>query len=235
MQWAATVEGHEVGDVDQRVDRAQSDGRQATLQPFRRRPVLHATHKAQCEAGAQRGVFNRHRRGCCERTLDRLRRIVVKLAHVGRAEVARDAVHAGRVRAVRRQVNFDHRIAEAGPFRVRLADGRVARQFDDAVVIFGEFKFGGRAQHAAALDAANIADAERDVLAGNVGARRREHADQSRARVRRAADHLNRRTFSGIDHAHAQTVGVGMLFGGDDLGDDVRRQRLRLILEVFDL
>ena len=54
MQRTAAVEGHEVGDVDQRIDRAQADGREPLLQPLRRRAVLDAAHQAQREARAQR-------------------------------------------------------------------------------------------------------------------------------------------------------------------------------------
>ena len=52
---------------------------------------------------------------------------VLERAHVGGGEVARDAVHAGAVGPVRRQVDLDHRIVEAGPFGVAGADRRVGR------------------------------------------------------------------------------------------------------------
>ena len=71
------------------------------------------------------------------------------------------------VRPVRRQVDLDHRIVEPGPSGVRLADRRVGRDLDDAVVIVGQLQLGGREEHAAALDAPNGADPERDVLARN--------------------------------------------------------------------
>jgi hypothetical protein len=53
MQRPGAVVGHEVGDIDQRVDRAQADRGQTLLQPFRRWPVLDAAHQPQREAGAQ--------------------------------------------------------------------------------------------------------------------------------------------------------------------------------------
>ena len=92
-----------------------------------------------------------------------------------------------------------------------------------------------RAQHAAALDAADRADAERDVLAGNERARRREHALHAGARIRRAADDLHRRAVAGVDDADAQPVGVRMLLGGDHAGDGEGGQRLRLVVDVLDL
>ena len=54
MQRPGAVVGHEVGDIDQRVDRPQADRGQALLQPFRRRAVLDAAHQPQRESRTQR-------------------------------------------------------------------------------------------------------------------------------------------------------------------------------------
>ena len=40
---------------------------------------------------------------------------------------------------------------------------------------------------------------------------------------------------AGVDHAHAQPVGIGMLLGRDHARDGEGRQRLRLVLDVLDL
>ena len=53
MQRAALVEGDVIGDVHQRVDRAQANRLQPVLHPFRRGPVGDAAHEAQREAGAE--------------------------------------------------------------------------------------------------------------------------------------------------------------------------------------
>ena len=53
MQRPGAVVGHEVGDIDQRVDRPQADRGQALLQPFRRRAVLDAAHQPQRKARTQ--------------------------------------------------------------------------------------------------------------------------------------------------------------------------------------
>ena len=167
MQRPGAVIGHEVGDIDQRIDRPQADRGQALLQPFRRRAVLDAAHQPQRKAGTQLLVLDRHFHRTGKFALDRLDAGILELAHVGGGEVTRDAVHAGAILPVRRQVDFKHGIAEPGPLRVRRADRRVGRQLHDAVMVFRDFQFGRRAQHAAALDASDGADAERDVLAGN--------------------------------------------------------------------
>ena len=70
------------------------------------------------------------------------------------------------------------------------------------------------------FDAADHAFGERDLLAGDEGADRREDAAHAGARIGRAADDLHRRAVAGVDHADAQPVGVRMLFGLDDARDD---------------
>ncbi len=236
VQRPRAVVGHEVGDVDQCIDRPQADRGQALLQPGRRRAVLHAAYQPQRESRTQFGVFDRHLHRAGKLALDRLDSGILEFAHVGRGEIAGDAGHAGAVLPVRRQIDLEHGIAEPGPLRVSGADRGIGRQFHDAVVIVGDLQLRRRAQHAAALDAADGADAERDVLARNEGAGGREHADKPRARIRRAADDLHRCTsVAGIDHADAQAVRVGMLLGGDHARDRERRQRLGLVLEMLDL
>ncbi len=116
VQRPAAVVGDEVGDVDQRVDRAKADRLQPLLQPLRRRAVLDAANEAQRERRAQRmGLaeveLDRDRAG--EFALDRLRRALLERADVGRGEIAGDAVDAGAVGPVRRQVDVDHRVVEA--------------------------------------------------------------------------------------------------------------------------
>ena len=235
MQRPAAVVGDEVGDVDQRVDRAQPDRGQPLLQPFRRRAVLDAAHEAQREGRDRASAeFDRHRDRAGKLALDRLDRRVLELAHVGGGKIAGDAVHAGAIGAVRRQVDLDHRIVEAGPLRIVRADRRIVRQFDDALVIVGDLQLEFGHQHAAALDAADGADLQRHVLAGDEGARRHEHALHAGARIRRAAHDLDRLAVAGIDHADAQPVGVGMLLRLDDARDDERREKLCLVLDALD-
>ncbi len=100
VQRPAAVVGDEVGDIDQRIDRAQPDRGQPLLQPVRRRAVLDAAHQAQREGRAQRGrraEIERHLHRAGELAFDRLDRRVLELAHVGGGKIARDAVHAGAV------------------------------------------------------------------------------------------------------------------------------------------
>ena len=183
MQRPAAVEGDVVGDVDQRVDGPQPDGDQPLLQPFRRRAVLDAAHQPQREAGAElRRVAESSVTFTGHLALagDRLDGAVLQPAEAGRGEVAGDAVDAGRVRPVRRQIDLDHRIVEMRIGGEAGADRRIVGQVDDAVMLVGQLQLALRAHHAAALDAADLADRQRHVDAGNIGAGRGEGADQAR-------------------------------------------------------
>ena len=238
MQRTSAVKGNEIGDVDQRVDRPKADGGQPLLQPFRRRAVFHAFHQPQSESGAQR-----RRRAEIERDLDRtgerafdlFRRVLLEFADISRAEVARDAVDAGAIGTVRREIDLDHRFVEAGIFCVGAADRRVRGQLDDAVVIVRDQELSFRHQHTAAFDAADGADAKRDVFSRNVGTGRREHADHAGACIGRAAHDLHRLAVACVDHADAQAVGIRMLFGLDHPRDGEGREQFRLVFDFLDL
>ncbi|GJE72844.1 hypothetical protein CHKEEEPN_4405 [Methylorubrum podarium] len=238
VQRPAAVEGHVVGDVDERVDRAQADRPQALLHPRGRGTVLHAAHEAEGEEraetrvvrvelqrdGGRAGALAAHRR----------HRLALQGAEAGGGEIAGDAVDRGAVRAVRRQVDLDHRIVEPGPEGVGGADGCVGGQIEDAVVVLAEAQLRPGAEHAAALDPADRAHREGDVLARHVGARRREDREHAGPRVRRAAHDLERLPVPGIDLADPQAVGVGVLLGGDHPRDDVGTKRGGLVLDAFD-
>ena len=238
VQRPATVVGDEVRDIDQRIDRPQPDRGEPPLQPLRARAILDAAHEAQREAAAQR-----RRRAEVEPHTDRARpgagdgfdRLVLERPHPGGGEIAGDAVHAGGVGTVGRQVDLDDGIVEMRPFGIARAERRIGRQVEDAVVIVRDLQLERRNQHAPALDAANGADAERDVLARYERARRREHAHHAGPRIGRAAHDLHRSARPGVDHADAQPVGIGMLLGRDHARDRERRQGRRLVGDALDL
>ncbi len=70
---------------------------------------------------------------------------------------------------------------------------------------------------------------------GMIAPGRREDAGHAGAGIGRAADDLHLRSVTGIDHADAQAIGVGMLLGGDDPNDTERRVLLRRIVHGLDL
>ena len=83
VEGAGAVVRHEVGDIDQRVDRPQADRAQSPLQPFRGRPVLDPPYQPHREAGTKARIFDRHVDRAGEFTLDRLDAGIPELAHVG--------------------------------------------------------------------------------------------------------------------------------------------------------
>ena len=160
--------------------------------------------------------------------LDRLQR-----AEARGGEVARDAVHAEAIAAVGRHLDLDNRIVEAERLGGGDAGLRFGRQVDDAVMIVAELELAHRAEHAVALLAADLADLEVHVGAGDVAARRGEHGLHARARVGRAAHDLHD-SRAGIDLADAQAIGVGMLHGLDHVAHDEALQGLGRIGDALD-
>ena len=146
-----------VGDVDECIDRAQPNRREPLLQPGRRRAVLYAANKPQGEGGTKFGRLDLHGDRGRKLAFDRLDDRVLELSHVRGGEIAGDAVHGGAIGAVRRQVDLDHRVVEAGPLRVIGADRRLVGQLDDAFVIVGDLQLERGNQHAAAFHVADFA------------------------------------------------------------------------------
>ena len=61
---------------------------------------------------------------------------------------------------------------------------------------------------------------EHEILARDVGAGEGEDRLHAGAGVGRAADHVDQLAGAGIDLADPELVGVGVLLGRDDMGDD---------------
>jgi len=131
------------------------------------------------------------------------------------------------VAQIGRELEREQRVVEVQELADVLAERRVGRQFEQAAVVLGQLELARRAQHAEALDAAQLALADLERLA--VLARRQFGADggernaDASTRVGGTADDLQRAVRAvrtGIDRAHAQLVGVRVLFGFEDLGDD---------------
>ncbi|EEF26219.1 conserved hypothetical protein, partial [Ricinus communis] len=190
----ALVEGHVVGDIDERIDRTQADSKQPLLHPLRARAVLDATHDAQAEARAELLVIEIERQLDRGFAFDRERRRGAGLqrAEAGGGQIAGDAVDRGAVRTVRREIDLDDRIIEMSIGGERGSDRRIGGQIDDAVVIVGHVELLFGAHHAMAFDATDLADAERHVDAGDIIARPCQRADETGARIRRTADDLQR-------------------------------------------
>ena len=155
-------------------------------------PLLHAADQPADEeraglAGDVGREIDRDRAG--EAAGHRLDRRGPQPAEAAGGEVAGDAGDAERVGAVRGDGDVDHRV-ERRHVDVARADRRVGGELDDAVVLVGELHLALGEHHAVALDAADLADLDRGVDAGDVVAGLRDHHLDAGPRVRRAADDL---------------------------------------------
>jgi hypothetical protein len=113
-----------------------------------------------------------------------------------RRQFARDAVHRQAVTEIRRQLERDQVVVERQRLAHVFAERRIGGKFEQAAMVVRKFQFARRAQHAEALDAAQLADADLERLAvvtrRQLGAdQRQRHADAD-TRVRRTADDLQR-------------------------------------------
>ena len=144
---------------------------------------------------------------------------------------------------VRRELEGEDRVVQAQPVTHGHAHRRVVGQLQQAAVLVGDLQFPGRTQHAAALDAAQLAHADLEGLGVCLGVIRRRqlgtHGGQRHAnadpRVRRAADDLQQLGPTGVDLAHAQAVGLGVRLGRDDAGHHHPREGRGHGTQVLDL
>ena len=117
----------------------------------------------------------------------------------------------------------------------------VASQFQQAAVVLGEAQFAGRAQHAVAVDTAQLAHLDQEGFAvfarGQFGPHQGARHLDAHTGVGRAADDLQQLARACVHLAHAQTVGVGVLFGFNngahhDLGERRRHGHALLHLQT---
>ena len=240
----AVLEHHVVGDVDQRRHRALAAARQALDHPRRRlRLRIDVAHDAAGEAPAQVGRFHLHRQRLVVPRRNGFDQRRQQRRAGQRRDLARHAVDAERMRQVGRQLEREHGVVQ----RQQLADvgahRRIGRQLEQAAMVVGQLQLARRAQHAEAVDAAQLADLDGEGRAALFRRRQlgtdqcQRHAD-AHTRVGRAADDLQRpvgRMRAGQHLAHAQAVGIGVLHRLDDLGHDHALARRRHGAGVFHL
>jgi len=152
----------------------------------------------------------------------------LNLPHIGGGEIAGDAVDAGTVRPVRRQIESRSPGRRDAPFRITCPTRRVRRE--SRMPSWSSDNCSSNPEHnmPRLSTPRNRAYSERDVLARDEGAGRREHAFMPARAFGAPHNHLNGIARSGVDHAHAQPVRIGVLLGGNHPRDGERRQRLRL-------
>ena len=220
----AQLEHHVVGDVHQGRHAALAAARQTVHHPGGRLRIgIHAGDHAAAEAPAQIGRLHvhLHLRAGRHRHL-RFGQGLQRRAGQGR-HFARHAVHAQAVRQVGRELEGEQGVVQIQVFANVLANRRISCQFQQAAVVFGQLQFACRAQHAVALHATQFAHLDLEglaILAGRqFGAHQRAGHTDADAGVRCAADDLQQLRLADIHLAHAQAVGIGVLFGFLDLAD----------------
>ena len=224
VQRAVQAKGEVVCHINQRRNRAQADGFQPLLQPIGRGAIFHARDGAACKMWAAFGLkvsINRNRDGRGEAALDHSRRQRFQHAQTPRGKVARHTAHSQGIGAIGGDFDVDHRVNRGGAVDGQPIDKAVPncarRQFDDAVMLVRQFQLALGCHHPVAFHAADFAHTQGHVDARHIIARFAQNDRDAFARVRCTANDL---LFALIRQhaADAQFVGIGMLFGVDDLG-----------------
>src|SRR3984893_12252550 len=167
--------------------------------------------------------------------LDRRHGLALQFAEPRRREVAGNSVYTRSIGAVRQEIDLDERVIERCPWRISRAYGRSVRQFENAVMVIGQFEFGARTKHAVRFNAADNPLAERALLARNIGTWRGKNRLHSGPRIGRAADDLHQGGAPGIDEANPQAAGIGVRLRLHNAGDDEILERQSLVVAVLDL
>ena len=214
VQRLADLVQHEVGDIDDVVDRAQADRLEPFLQPHRALGDLHTgnPHRGVERAGLRR--FDLHAVGgdaVARRDFQQLQRDFQQRRHF-----PRHAIVAEQVGAVRCDLDFQKDVVVEQLLH-GLPDGSVGRQDHQAVLHVREPDFRSGGEHAARLHAAHLRFTDREAAEIRAG----EAAGHLVADlvILRAADDLAKLAFAGIDLGHLQLVGIRVLHGFHDLRD----------------
>ena len=218
MGRAPEAQHHVVGQIDQRRDRALPRALQPVLQPLRRGAVGHALDDAAMEGRAAFGIFGADLGGTGEGAVRRQHGNRLQRPKPRRRQIAGDAVDAHAVGPVGGDRHVEHRIG-AMVFGEGCADRGVRGQFDDPVVILAQLQLASRAHHPVGFDPTHRGNLQHHAVHRHGRARQAEHADQTGAGIGRAADHLQRIAFPGVDGQHLQLVGIGVRRGGEHPGD----------------
>ena len=234
MRRAPGREHQVVGAIDQRADRPLAGRLEPALHPVGRRAVADAAdHPGEIGRDAFR-VLDLHfnRAGAVTRDgrhVDRFERPQPR-----GSQIARNAQHAHAIGPVGRDRDVEHRRSIA-IFGKAGADCCILGQFDNAVVFIAQFKLAHRTHHAVRFDPADRALAQFHAIGRNHRAGQAQHPLHARTRIGRAADDLQRIALARVDAQHLQFVGIGMLGGGQHLGDAEPCEPFRRVLDAFDL
>ena len=219
---------HVVGDVDDVVVRAHTQGVETLDHPVGRGADLHVAHDAGDIAVAQTLVGDLDGKLVVGRAaglgLDG-GQLNVEIAVEDGAGLAGHADHGQTIGTVGRDLAVEHGITRAHVLGKRHAAGRVLGQDHDAGVVAAQAELARRAVHAHGHDAAKLALLDLDV-AGQDSANHCRDDVVAGLEVLRAADDLQRSgvavgvevLVAHVDRAHIHVVAIGMRGLGEHLG-----------------
>lgn len=239
VQWLPGLEQDEVGEVHEAVDAALSEDRE-TAPPGERRGAVGQALDHGTDVPRTVGLgLHAHREGLAVGFELGSRRELQGAAEQ-RRELAGEALMPPQVGAVR---DGDVGELEDGVLRGhdladRRAHRRVRRQHEDAVVVVAQAQLVLGADHAAALDPADLARRQRDGPARPTrqrGADRCVGHDLALCHVGRAADDLRRGPVARVHGDEAQAIGIRMRAHGQRARRDDARQGRAHGRDVLDL
>ena len=227
MHGLAVFEHHVVADIDDVVDRAQADGREAGLNPIGGRTDFDSGDNGR---GVERAIGGRINANGLEQVGPRVggdrggREADGRIREVffePRGEFAGDAEVRQRVGAVGRDLDVEHRVAGGQNVVDRRADRGFAGEKEQTLRVFGEGEFLGGAHHAGRGLSADLGFFD-DEIAGEHGAGERDGHAVADVAVGRAADDGAHAAMGGtdIDGANGELVGVGVFVAREDVADD---------------
>ena len=219
---------HIVGDVDDVVVRAHTQGVKALDHPVGRRADLDVAHDAGNVAVAQALVGNLDGKLVVGRAAGLGfdgGQLNVEIAIEDGAGLAGHTDHRQAVGAVGRDLAVEHGITRAHVLGKRHAAGRILGQDHDAGVVAAQAELARGAVHAHGHDAAKLALLDLDV-AGKHGANHGRDDVVAGLEVLRAADDLQRSgvavgvevLVTHVDRAHIHVVAIGVRGLGEHLG-----------------
>ena len=223
MKRLSRLEHHEIGDVDDVVDRTQSDGFKTLAEPLGTGGDLHTVDAADAVEGGGVGSGD----GGDGSILFRGRKGGGGADQFPAAEcsgLAGDAKVTEPVGTVRRDLDLKDLLG-GKQLGERCADRGRGIKNEQAHITLGplaETQFLGTAHHPLALDATELADLDLEIPRHDGAGLRERHLVPDLV-VLGSADDLARRSAPVIDLADAEAIGVGMLDrledpGGDHLG-----------------
>ena len=234
VQWLRGKQHHVVGDVHHVVDAAHTRGIQTARHPLGRRAHRdvdqHPGHVARAQVGGlhRQGDVVAHLAGAIlrwQRQIERRKELARDGVHL-----ARDAVNALAVATVGRELELEHGARRRQGIEDGSAGHEIIRQHKDAVALVGEFKLGGRAHHAEALDPAQFRLAQ--LLASGHHCTRNCHGHGlTGGHVGCAAHDLPGLVVSGVNAQHVQAIGIGVLIAGEHLA---HKERLAVTRRIGD-